>query len=97
MPASASFDALASHEVGGFLSVYGVSIGDIDGGDLVDIAAANGSISLLLNDGAGLAPVQYIDDGPGEVRYVAIEDIDGDGDNDLVVLIRNGEILIAVL
>lgn len=96
MSASGSFDAPVSHGVGGFL-VTGVTIGDIDGDGLADVAAANGSVSLLLNGGSGLGPEQLIDDGPGDARYVAIEDIDGDEDRDLVVLVREGDGLIVVL
>ncbi|NNF66110.1 MAG: VCBS repeat-containing protein [Gammaproteobacteria bacterium] len=90
-----SFDPPVSHEVGGFL-VSGVTIGDIDGDGLGDVAAANGSVSLLFNDGSGLAP-ELVIGGTGGARYVAIEDVDGDEDRDLVVLIREGDSLIVVL
>ncbi len=95
---ASAFDAPTFHDVGDF--PVGVTIGDVNGDGLADVAVANahsGDVSLLLNDGSGLGPEQRIDHGPGEARYVAIEDLDADGDRDLVVLVRNGDSLIVVL
>jgi hypothetical protein len=96
--AESAFDDPVSYAVGE--GSAGVTIGDIDGDGLADVAVANvfsGDVSLLINDGSGLQPEQRIDHGPGEARYVVIEDIDDDGDRDLVVLLRGGDSLIVVL
>jgi len=93
--AASAFDDPVSYPVEN--SPAGVTIGDIDGNGLADVAAATGDVSLLLNDGSGLGPEQRIDDGSGGARYVAIEDIDGDGDRDLVVLVSDGNSALVVL
>ncbi|MBT8444633.1 MAG: VCBS repeat-containing protein [Gammaproteobacteria bacterium] len=93
-PAWGSFDAPVSHEVSGF--VFGITIGDIDGDDLPDVAAGIGGVSLLFNTGTGLGP-ELVIDGTGGARYVAIADIDGDDDRDLVALIREADYFIVVV
>ena len=59
--AESAFDDPVSYAVGG--GPAGVTIGDIDGDGLADVAVANvfsGDVSLLINDGSGLQPEQRI-------------------------------------
>ena len=93
---ASTFNDPTSHEVGEFPA--GVTVGDIDGDGRADIAVATtGEVSLFFNNGSGPGPEQRIDHGPGGARHVEIEDIDDDGDRDLVVLVRSGDSLIVVL
>jgi len=95
--AASAFDDPVSHPVGN--APTGVTIGDVDGDGLADVAAATGgNVTLLLNDGSGLGPGQEIPHGGGGgARSVAIEDVDGDGDRDLVVLVSEGNNVLVVL
>ena len=67
--AASAFDDPVSRAVGVF--PVGVTIGDIDGDGLADVAVANsqsGDLSLFRNEGAGLGSEERIDHGPGGAR-----------------------------
>lgn len=71
-----------------------VALGDIDGDGDQDIVFANrfGRNRLYLNDGAGVfsdAPIASFSTGGGNTRGVALGDVDGDGDLDMVFAIKD--------
>jgi len=79
----------ATYNLPGNTIPYGIAAGDLHGDHLPDLAVAedgNGSVAVLLNDGAGHfgKPVTY-SAGGGEVVDVKIADLRNDGKQDLVM------------
>ena len=66
-----------------------ILITDLNGDELPDVAAGGSALTLLFNRGDGTlgAPVSIFG-GPTDVRAMAGEDVDGDGDVDLAVAHR---------
>lgn len=90
---------LTTYQAGGF--ACGLAHGDIDGDGLLDLITANSSsktLSVLLNPGDG-GPFQQGADvavPAGLPRDVALADLDEDGDNDLLVAVREGDAALLV-
>ncbi len=83
-----AFGTKEDYNIGG--TVYAVAVGDINGDDKLDLAVTNyssSSVHMLLNlsssGGISLAPNGDIPCGNGP-DFVAIADINNDGDNDLL-------------
>lgn len=78
---------------------YSMALGDIDGDGDLDIAAANfghpnyvsGDTAVLLNDGAGNfgSPAYFVSG--FESSGIAVGDLDGDGDLEIAVAVRNSD------
>ncbi len=91
-----TFAAPSSYGIG--ISPNGLALGDVNGDGISDVAAANfgtwyntnGNVSVLLGNGDGTFQSQVTVAAGLNPSFVAIEDLDGDGNADLAVANYNG-------
>jgi hypothetical protein len=80
-----TFQAAILNEIGTY--PLSVAIGDLNGDEIPDLAAANfasSTLSILIGNGDGTFQSQLVYDTPNEPYGIAIGDVDGDGKPDVV-------------
>ena len=97
--AAFSFDPAVHSAVGNRPS--GIATGDFNGDGMVDVATTSGNpdtIDILLNDGSGVVSlaIQVFLPGGSSPQDILAGDLDGDGDMDLAVALRDTQSLVTV-